>query len=171
MSYIFDAILESNALEDNDAKRARIDSKKPKTLKRREKKPEITESQEITDEVDVTEEPLEEAVLTEEKMVNIEDYMDKSDYITESKQVRVIEKLADRPQKGRPGSPEYEANVNRKKREASYRKFANIPDDYEITEDNINNWALTRVCTDQNCTKEKLKAELLKQPYTGLEEY
>lgn len=116
--------------------------------------------------------------LTEE-LVDIENFLEPSNYIVESKEnleesfnnEPVFKELPDRPTKGRKGSPEYDANTNRRKRVAAYRKNANLDESFEITESNINNWAFTRTCTQFGCPKEKLMAELLKKPYTGLEKY
>ena len=60
-----------------------------------------------------------------------------------------------------------ELNISRK----SLYNYMNELNIKNLTEENINNWALTRTCTQYNCQKERLKAELLKQPYTGLERY
>ena len=108
----------------------------------------------------------------EEQLVDIEEYLPDEAYIQESVQLKEETKtLPDRYMKGRPGSPEYSANEKRREREAQYRKLANIDKDFEITADNINRWAFNRVCSDFRCDPERFKAELLKQPYTGLERY
>lgn len=166
MSFIYDAILESNQLEDE----ARVISKKnPPSLKRRQliKDEELDECS--NNKMKEDEMPLDESTLTEEKMVDIEQYLEPENYVESLKES--CESLPDRAQKGRHGSPEYDANENRRKRTARYRQLANIDEDFEITENNINDWALTRACTFENCPKDKMKAELLKQPYTGLEKY
>lgn len=123
------------------------------------------------------EEPLTEEKLDEDKLVDIEDFLTPDNYIHESVLKESLNgcsntlELPDRPQKGRPGSPEYSSNNSRKAREKRYRKFANLDESFVITEENINDWALTRTCTFENCSKDKLRAELLRQPYTGLEKY
>ena len=68
-------------------------------------------------------------------------------------------------------TPEYNANEARRKRESFYRHYANLDESYKINEDNINDWAFRRTCNYWNVPPKKLKAELLKQPYTGLERY
>ena len=159
MNYIYDAILESNRIEDDMYKESR--KRKAPTSKS------IKESKDT---------------LHEDKLVDIENYLEPENYmesveetdkdnLNESKQKIVECELPDRPTKGRPGSPEYDSNDNRKKRVARYRKNANLDENFKITESNINNWALIRTCTQMNCPKERLRAELLRQPYTGLERY
>lgn len=171
MNYIYDAILESNRIEDDMYKESR--KRKTPTSKS------ITESK---DTEDTLKEGCEDKKLNEDKLVDIENYLEPENYmesveetdkdnLNESKQKIVECNLPDRPTKGRPGSPEYDSNDNRKKRVARYRKNANLDENFKITESNINNWALTRTCTQMNCPKERLKAELLRQPYTGLERY
>lgn len=197
MSYIYDAIIESNQIEDEQILSDMKAEKNPPTLKRRlhmdeeckedkieeECKPEDKEET-LSEEFEDKEE-LDEEKLTEEKMIDIEQYLGPENYVEsldtksdgkldESLSDKTITETIDlpnRPQKGRPGSPEYDANDNRRKRVARYRKNANIDESFEITNENINDWALTRTCTQYNCSKDRLKAELLKQPYTGLERY
>lgn len=192
MSYIYDAIMESNQLEDEQVLSKLKAEKNPPTLKRRlQIDEECKEDKEECNPEDKEEtlseeyEELDEEKLTEEKMVDIEQYLGPENYVesfnrksdealSESLSDKTITETIDLPnraQKGRPGSPEYDSNENRRKRVARYRKNANIDESYNITEENINNWALTRTCTQYNCPKERLKAELLKQPYTGLERY
>lgn len=171
MNYIYDAILESNRIEDDMYK----ESRKRKT-------PTSKSIKESKDTEDTLKEGCKDKKLNEDKLVDIENYLEPENYmesveetdkdnLNESKQKIVECNLPDRPTKGRPGSPEYDSNDNRKKRVARYRKNANLDENFKITESNINNWALTRTCTQMNCPKERLKAELLKQPYTGLERY
>ena len=176
MSYIYDAIMESNQLEDEQVLSKLKAEKNPPTLKRR---------LQIDEECKEDKDECNQEKLTEEKMVDIEQYLGPENYaesfnrksdetLSESLNDNTITEKIDLPnraQKGRPGSPEYDSNENRRKRVARYRKNANIDESYNITEKNINNWALTRTCTQYNCPKERLKAELLKQPYTGLERY
>lgn len=75
------------------------------------------------------------------------------------------------PKPNRLGTPEYAANEGRRKREAMYRKYANIDEDFEITEENIKPWAFRRTCTMNNCQEDRLRAELLRKPFTGYERY
>ncbi|MBR3242790.1 MAG: hypothetical protein IKF90_08850, partial [Parasporobacterium sp.] len=67
----------------------------------------------------------------------------------------------------------WNANVEREKRVAAYCATVGIDDDFDITEEFIdkNKYYFTSVCDKKGCDPEKLKAELLKQPYTGQEEY
>ena len=173
MNYIYDAILESNRIEDDMYKESRK-RKDPTSKSIKESKYTLKEGCEKED--------LKEDTLHEDKLVDIENYLEPENYmesveetdkdnLNESKQKIVECDLPDRPTKGRPGSPEYDSNDNRKKRVARYRKNANLDENFKITESNINNWALTRTCTQMNCPKERLRAELLRQPYTGLERY
>ena len=178
MNFIYDAILESNRLED-DAIKERCTAKPPKLKGIQECKDlEATLKEECEDK------ELNEDVLHEDKLVDVEDFLEPENYmesmekeedirdnLIESKQKIVECDLPNRPTKGRPGSPEYDSNENRRKRVARYRKNANLDESFNITESNINNWALTRTCTQMNCPKDRLKAELLRQPYTGLERY
>lgn len=190
MSYIHDAIIESNQLEDEQILSNMKAEKNPPTLKRRLQTNEECKEDKLKEEdkeetLSEEYEELDEEKLTEEKMVDIEQYLGPENYVesfNRESDEKLDESLSDkaitekidlpnRAQKGRPGSPEYDSNENRRKRVARYRKNANIDESYNITEENINNWALTRTCTQYNCPKERLKAELLKQPYTGLERY
>lgn len=175
MSYIYDAIIESNQLEDEQILSNMKAEKNPPTLKRRLQTNEECKEDKLKEEQEEIEN-LDEEKLNEDKMVDIEQYLGPENY-TESfnknsdKTLTESVNLPNRPQRGRPGSPEYDSNENRRKRVARYRKNANIDESYNITEENINNWALVRTCTQYNCPKDRLKAELLKQPYTGLERY
>ena len=186
MSYIYDAIIESNQIENEQILSDMKAEKNPPTLKRRLHMDEECKEDKIEEECKPEDKKeLDEEKLTEEKMVDIEQYLGPENYVesfNRESDEKLDESLSDkaitetidlpnRPQKGRPGSPEYDANDNRRKRVARYRKNANIDESFEITNENINDWALTRTCTQYNCPKERLKAELLKQPYTGLERY
>ena len=162
MSFLHDAIMESNELEDMLFQN--IDSDDI-----------ITEVEKIAEKEKIEEschkEQSKEEII-EEELVDIEDYLPQEAYVVESMQLKEAPtELPDRYAKGRPGSPEYNANDRRRAREAAYRKLANIDSDFKITEDNIIDWAFKRVCSDFRCDPEKFKAELLKQPYTGLERY
>ena len=68
------------------------------------------------------------------------------------------------------GTEAYDANEGRLKRIAMYRDFANLDEDFEITEDNINDWALTRTSCFSNRPKRRIKAEILGQAWSDLEE-
>lgn len=189
MSFLHDAIMESNSLEEMEAYQKMKTSSQVRKRKNKVNKPDKVEEGIITKAIDavgnvankvsqvcdvLTEEELEEDTSLKEELVDIEEYLPKEAYIKESMQRKKINEtieLPDRYAKGRPGSPEYDANENRRKREAMYRKLINVDSDFEITEDNIKDWALNRVCSDFRCDPAKLRAELLKQPYTGLEKY
>lgn len=190
MGFIHDAIMESNKLEDSERFQK---VKNPPQLKGR-KKPkkysacateEIKEGivkdaiEKVGDTAEkvskvcntLTEEEKVENEKIEEAMVDIEQYLDAENY-TESLHLNESRiELPDRPMKGRPGSPEYDANDNRRKRVAMYRKYANLDETFEITEENINKRAFDKTCTMQNCARDRLMAELLRKPYTGLERY
>lgn len=64
----------------------------------------------------------------------------------------------------------WDANEGRRERIAKYRQLTLLDEDAEITEDNIQDWALKRVCLNSGWPVERVKAELLGQKYTGLEE-
>lgn len=164
MGFLHDAIMESNDLEfETLFKKLDLD----------ESKLEEKVCDESCEDDKLEEENKVDDMITEE-LVDIEDYLPKEAYIEESLKKSINEnvvELPDRYAKGRPGSPEYDANDRRRAREAEYRKLINVDSDFEITEDNIKDWALNRVCSNFRCDPVKLKAELLKQPYTGLEKY
>lgn len=65
------------------------------------------------------------------------------------------------------GTVEYEDNEGRLHRIAMYRQFANLDDDFEITEDNIDNFTLNKVACYCNRPKDKVRAELLGQEWLG----
>ncbi len=66
---------------------------------------------------------------------------------------------------------EWDANEGRKQRVDRYRQLTMLNEEDEITEDNIQDWALSRVSTEKCVPAERLRAELLNQPYTGYEKY
>lgn len=66
---------------------------------------------------------------------------------------------------------EYEANPNRQRRIDLYRKYAHLDEDVEITEDNIDDWALGKVACRVNREPAKVKAEILGQRYSDYEKY
>lgn len=182
MSFLHDAIMESNALEDRVIHEQKIFNKKMKTKlseqaqvePQKEPLEECGDIPVVVEESCQEEKDLNEEKLTEETYVDIEEYLPETAYIEESVKPQINEnvtELHDRYAKGRPGSPEYDANDRRRAREAEYRKLINVDSDFEITEDNIKDWALNRVCSDFRCDPTKVRAELLKQPYTGLEKY
>lgn len=67
------------------------------------------------------------------------------------------------------GTNEYEANPKRKQHIEMYRKFANLNESEEITEDNINDWALQKTATYCNRHPDRIKAEILGKRYSEYE--
>lgn len=70
----------------------------------------------------------------------------------------------------RIGTPEYDANEGRKKRVSDYRKYANIDEDFDINEDNIDDWALTKTCVMNGKEKDRVKSEILGIKWSEYEE-
>lgn len=68
------------------------------------------------------------------------------------------------------GTNEYEANTNRKKHIDMYRKFANLNEDEVITEDMIDDLALTKTATYCNREPDRIRAEILGQRYSEYEQ-
>ena len=60
---------------------------------------------------------------------------------------------------------EWEATVGKGSRIAAYRKYAGIAEDFEITESNIDEYALNRVSCESVCPRDRVKAELLGKPW------
>ena len=71
------------------------------------------------------------------------------------------------------GSSEYDSNEGRIKRVNHFRKLANLSDEEQITESLIESkdWAVKQTACVFNRPSARVKAELLNQKYTGLEEY
>lgn len=67
------------------------------------------------------------------------------------------------------GTSEYEANHNRHRRIDMYRKYANLTEDEEITEDNINDWALKRTACLTNTDYDIVRDEILGKRYSDYE--
>lgn len=67
------------------------------------------------------------------------------------------------------GSIEREGNDNRHRRIAMYKKYAHLDEGDEITEDNLDEYALGRVACVTNREPEKVRAELLGQRYSDYE--
>lgn len=174
MSFIHDAIMESNSLEDEE----RIQKvKNPPQLKgRKKKKSESCVNENVKEELDtdtkiddtidkdnVTEPITEETKLNEESYVNIEDVLPPEAYV-ESLNIQHLQESV---------SPEVVEKLNdmKQKRIATYRKATNIDEDFEITEEHINKnkWAFDRTCMWEGISPEKLKAELLGYDYTAEE--
>ena len=56
----------------------------------------------------------------------------------------------------------WDSTEGKKKRIADYRRFAEIDDDFIITDDNIDEWALNNTCAVNNdYPKDKVREELL----------
>lgn len=232
MSYIQDAIIESNALEDEEILKSKRAKKNPPQLKLRKLKegagvgsmftstgysePYLSDDDEdwttpedwsassldddyspyyVNDDYDAyvaeskksrsrkpelkeekVEEPVKEEPIMEDTapngFVDIEQYLPEKSFVESFVPLKESYKRLNRMfGEHKKGSPIYESNEKRRQREADYRKCANISESFVIMEDNINDWALKRTCMWHNCSPEKLKAELLKKPYTGLERY
>ncbi len=174
MSFIHDAIMESNSLEDEE----RIQKiKNPPQLKgRKKKKSESCVKEDVKEELDtdtkiddtvgkddVTEPITEETKLNEESYVNIEDILPPEAYVESLNTQHLQESV----------SPEVFEKLNdmKQKRIATYRKATNIDENFEITEEHINKnkWAFDRTCMWEGISPEKLKAELLGYDYTAEE--
>lgn len=56
---------------------------------------------------------------------------------------------------------EWENTVGKSSRIAAYRKYAGIAEDFEISESNIDEYALNRVSSEFVCDRNRVKAELL----------
>ena len=143
MKSIRDAIVESNLLSEED----------------------LSLDLDLEDRINsLEEEPLSEEVITEERLVEIpyEDYMTESLVITE-----------EAPKMRKVGSSEYDSNEGRIKRVNHFRKLVNLEDDEPITEALIESkdWAVKNTACTFNRPSARIKAELLNQKYTGLEEY
>lgn len=65
------------------------------------------------------------------------------------------------------GSIDYENNEGRARRIAMYKKFAQIDEDCQITEDMIDDYYLTKTSCYCNRSKDKIKAELLGLEWLG----
>lgn len=71
----------------------------------------------------------------------------------------------------RIGTEEYDANEGRLNRIAKYRKYANLDENFQITEDNINDWALNRTACFSNRSKDQVRSEILGKKWSDFEEY
>lgn len=121
------------------------------------------EDMELEDRIDsLEEEPLEEEIITEEHYVEIP-----------VEPEMFIESLEKKPKKRKIGSSEYDSNEGRIKRVNHFRKLVNLSDDEPITESLIESkdWAVKNTACYFNRPSARIKAELLNQKYTGLEEY
>ena len=77
------------------------------------------------------------------------------------------------PKMRKYGTAEYDSNEGRLKRVKHFRKLANLDDSEPITESLIESkdWAVKQTACVFNRPSARIKAELLNQKYTGLEEY
>lgn len=64
----------------------------------------------------------------------------------------------------------WNANVGRKNRIARYKELAHLDEDYEITEKDIRPCYFDKVCMESRVLPERLRAELLGQKYSDLED-
>lgn len=173
MSFIHDAIMESNSLEESE----RLQKvKNPPQLKGRKKskKDSACATEEIkegivTDAIEKVGDTAEKVskvcdAITEEKKLNEESYVNLEDVVSSDV---YVESFRRRPRKqiiesmdthGRYG---YDPNARKARRISTYRKFAGLDEEFEITENNINKWAFDRTCMWENVTPDKLRAELL----------
>lgn len=59
------------------------------------------------------------------------------------------------------GTTEWNMNEGREERIKMYRKYTGIDESFEITEDNIDDWAVKRVCVDTYRDYDDVKNEIL----------
>lgn len=59
---------------------------------------------------------------------------------------------------------EWEDTVGKGSRIAAYRKYAGIAEDFEITESNLDEYALNKVSCEFVCDKNRVIAEVLGKP-------
>lgn len=84
--------------------------------------------------------------------------------------IKLAEDIYSEPKANRLGTEEWDANEGRRERISFYRGLVNIDEDFEITEDNIDDWALRKTCTKYNRGYDRVKAELLGQKWSDKEE-
>ena len=70
----------------------------------------------------------------------------------------------------RIGTDEYDANEGRKRRIAQYRRLAHVNEGVKLTEDMIDDWALSRTACFNNRSKDQVKAEILGERWSEFEE-
>lgn len=63
----------------------------------------------------------------------------------------------------------YEANEGRQNRVSAYKKYCSLPEDYRITEEDLNDYALDYVSCYYNCPKNRLRCELLGEQWSEYE--
>ena len=112
---------------------------------------------------------LEEDLITEEQYVDIpaEDDM----FLHEDLNEELIKEEI--PTARKLGSAEYDSNEGRIQRVNHFRKLINLADDEPITESLIESkdWAVKNTACTFDRPSARIKAELLNQKYTGLEQY
>lgn len=55
----------------------------------------------------------------------------------------------------------WDSDEGRKNRIATYRRYAGVDEDFEITEDNLSDYALNWTSSKCNCSKDRIRAEVL----------
>lgn len=123
------------------------------------------EEKDLEDKID----SLEEELITEEQYVEVpvEDDM----FIREDLNEELIKEEI--PTGRKIGSAEYDSNEGRIQRVNHFRKLINLADDEPITESLLEakDWAVKQTACQFYRPSERIKAELLNQKYTGLEQY
>lgn len=64
---------------------------------------------------------------------------------------------------------DYNANDGRKERISRYKKLLNLDENFEITEDNIDDYGVDWISVFYNCPRDRVKAELLGQKWSDFE--
>ena len=190
MSYLRDAIMESNQLEDEVRFQK---AKNPPELKGR-KKQEIKECgnapaediqegivkdtigavgdvankvSKVCDVISEDAKPLKENA----DFVNIEDIISDDAYTESLQKIAEEKKQADDEARRieRKNNVKKFVEDRKQKRIASYRRIANLDESTEITEDNLDNRAFNWTCMWESVSPERLRADLLNQEYTASE--
>ena len=61
----------------------------------------------------------------------------------------------------------WDADEGRKNRIATYRRYAGVDEDFEITEANLSDYALNWTSSKCNCSKDRVKAEVLGEDWNN----
>lgn len=134
-------------------------------------KQDLEDTEEKADEKDLDDriDSLEEEMITEEKLVEIP-YEDEMIMQEELNEDLITEDI---PVARKFGSAEYDSNEGRIQRVNHFRKLANLSDDEPITESLLEekDWAVKQTACQFYRPSDRIKAELLNQKYTGLEQY
>lgn len=64
----------------------------------------------------------------------------------------------------------HEANEGRKERVSKYRSILNLAEDFEVTEDNIDDWGVAWVANRTGAPYDRVRAEILGQRWSNYEE-